>query len=125
MDTNEKQTQQIGSTDFDYKVHISYGSTGNNIILDITLPYESFTTIQDIGDCGECPIGYNRTGYKLDPNSGCGKQVPVKSGCRPETCRLNIKTLSDVLRQLADKLDVERMINGSTSGGSWWQRWLI
>lgn len=125
MGTNEKQTQQIGSTDFDYKVHLSYDSRGSNITLDITLPYESFTTIQDIGDCGECPIGYTRTAYELDPNSGCGKQVPIKPGCRPETCRLNIRTLSDVLRQLADKLDVERMINGSTSGGSDWQRWLI
>lgn len=125
MGTNEKQTQQIDSADLDYRVNLSYDSRGNNITLDITLPYESFTTIQDIGDCGECPIGYNSTGYKLDPNSGCGKQVPIKSGCRPETCRLNIKTLSDVLRQLADKLDVERMLNSNTSGGSDWQRWLI
>lgn len=123
MGTNEKQTQQSGSTDLEYSITADYNENGNTIRVDITLPYESLTTIQNVKDCGECPIGYNSTAYELDYNRGCGKQVPVKSGCRPETCRLNIKALSDVLRQLADRLDIERMLDSSKSGGI--DRWLI
>lgn len=115
MDTNEKQTQQIDSNDFEYSITADYDDGGNTIRVDITLPYGSLKTVQNIHDCNECPVGY----YE----HGCGWKAPIKSGCRPETCKLNIKTLSDVLRELADKLDVEKMLDTNESGGT--DKWLI
>ena len=123
MDTNEKQTQQTDSNDFEYSITADYDDGGNTIRVDITLPYGSLTTVQNIHDCNECPVGYPRTARELGYEHGCGWKTPIKSGCRPETCKLYIKTLSDVLRELADKLDVERMLDNEESGGT--GKWLI
>lgn len=121
MDTNEKQTQQIDSNDFEYSITADYDDGGNTIRVDITLPYGSLTTVQNMHDCNECPVGYHSTARELGYEHGCGWKAPIKSGCRPETCKLSIKTLSDVLRELADK--VERMLDNNKSGGT--GKWLI
>lgn len=124
MNTNEKQTQQIDSNDLEYSITADYSDGGGNTVrVDITLPYGSLTTVQNIHDCNECPIGYPRTAQELGYEHGCGWKAPMKHGCRPETCKLNIKTVSDVLRELADKLDVERMLDNDESGGT--GKWLI
>ena len=123
MDTNEKQTQQIDSNDFEYSITADYDDGGNTIRVDITLPYGSLTTVKNIHDCNECPVGYSRTARELGYEHGCGWKAPIKSGGRPENCKLNIKTLSDILRELADKLDVERMLDNDENGGT--GKWLI
>lgn len=81
-----------------YDIESSFSDKGNEIDINVKLPFSSLQTVHNIRNCGECPVGY----MKRD----CGRQVPLDCSHVPETCKLERLSLGDLLRALADCVDV-------------------
>lgn len=85
-----------------YGIRESFCKEGNKISIEIIIPYSSLETVRNIKRCGECPIGYM--------SHDCGRNIPMDAGCAPESCKLKKRHLSDLLRFIADSVDVSNMI---------------
>lgn len=84
-----------------YTIQDGFSTEGNKVSIELILPYSSLETVRNIKNCGQCPVGYM--------GQGCGRMLELQSNGVPSTCRLKRKHLSDLLRLLADSLDVASM----------------
>lgn len=89
-----KSKMQLNNSEISYEISNKFNDSGNKIDINIILPFSSMRTAADVKDCNNCPVGYMHH---------CkGK----KNGCE-----LNRVSVSSILREIADLIDVDEMIN--------------
>lgn len=87
--------------DIYYELDESITDNGTELDIHITLPFSSLRTTCDINDCNECPVGYMK--------HNCGRNVPLDTGHKSANCKLKRVYMSDLLREIANYLDVKAM----------------
>lgn len=100
---SEPYNLKVETDKIKYNIEDSFANGGNTINIEIVLPFSSLQTVRNIRHCNECPVGY------MDHN--CGRRIPLDHDCVPESCKLEKVSLSDILRYIADSIDIVNMTN--------------
>lgn len=93
---------RVDTNNLKYSITESFKDEGNTIDIKIVLPYSSLQTVRNIKCCSECPVGYME--------NNCGRRVPLDYDTLPESCKLKSLYISDLLRTLADSVDIANMM---------------
>ena len=93
---------EVNTDELEFILNDKFENDGNIIELKAKLPYSSLQTVRNIGHCNECPVGYMC--------HNCGRRIPLDYNCVPESCKLKRIPISDLLRLIADYIDIANMI---------------